>query len=58
MVIELCQWYSSAIGNAHIDEEICKNEFSLAVSMKPEDAMTPRLDCENKPQLDKTASCR
>ena len=54
-VIELCQWYSSAVGNAHIDEKACKKVISRADSMKPENAMTPHLDSESKPNIDMTA---
>ena len=54
-VIELCQWYSSAVGNAHINEKACKQVIRRADSVKPENAMTPHLDIESKPKIDMTA---
>ena len=39
------------MGSAHIDEKACKKCLRRADSMKPENAMTPRLDCESKPDI-------
>ena len=46
--------YQVPLGKSRIDEA-CKNIFRRTDSMKPENAMTPRLDSESKPKIDMTA---
>ena len=55
-MIELCQGYSSAIGDAQIDEKACRKVSNRADSKKPENAMTPHLDSEIMPQIDMTST--
>lgn len=54
-MIELCKWYSSAVGKAHIGEKADKTVPSHANIMKPDNAMTPCLDSESRPKVSKTA---
>jgi hypothetical protein len=39
------------MGSAHIDEKACKKCLRRADSKNPENAITPRLDCESKPDI-------